>query len=549
MLSAQTIYTNAHVITLDDHNSRAQAFAVRDGRFVAVGAHDDMLAHRGTQTAVIDLHGQTVIPGLIDAHNHLLSTGKVLRAIPLFGSRSIAEVQNKLRERVASTPKGQWITGRGWDESLFVEGRSPTRHDLDAVAPDHPVVLYRVWNKLVCNSLALKLAGITHETVYPDTSILSLSKDALYLGQIVRDEHGEPTGLFTDRAKALIDKAMPPPTDDELQACIETACKAYNAVGLVGVVEPGLLPRDIRAFQRARERGALTVRVRMCLAGWGIAPLADEPQLKRRIEEMGVTSGFGDEWLTLDAIKFMPDGGVGDRTALMFEPYLDEPNNYGQTTLDLELFYELVQWAHDMGWAIETHACGDRMIELTAEAYADAVKRNPNPKARHRIHHAYLPTRKALQLMRESGAIAIVQPAFVYNLGESYIKSIGLERARRINPYRTYLMNSIPLAGSSDSAVTDYNPFVGLYAAVAHHTVLGTQYDQRENLTMWEALRAYTRGSAYVTFEEEVRGSLEAGKYADFVVLEQDLLTMPLEDVKGMKPTMTVVGGRVCYQR
>jgi predicted amidohydrolase YtcJ len=376
-----------------------------------------------------------------------------------------------------------------------------------------------------------------------------LSKDALYLGQIVRDEHGEPTGLFTGRAKAWIDKAMPPPTDDELQACIETACKAYNAVGLVGVVEPGLLPRDIRAFQRARERGALTVRVRMCLAGWGIAPLADEPQLKRRIEEMGVTSGFGDEWLTLDAIKFMPDGGVGDRTALMFEPYLDEPNNYGQTTLDLELFYELVQWAHDMGWAIETHACGDRMIELTAEAYADAVKRNPNPKARHRIHHAYLPTRKALQLMRESGAIAIVQPAFVYNLGESYIKSIGLERARRINPYRTYLMNSIPLAGSSDSAVTDYNPFVGLYAAVAHHTVLGTQYDQRENLTMWEALRAYTRGSAYVTFEEEVRGSLEAGKYADFVVLEQDLLTMPLEDVKGMKPTMTVVGGRVCYQR
>lgn len=327
----------------------------------------------------------------------------------------------------------------------------------------------------------------------------------------------------------------------------------------------------MRAFQR--ERDALTVRTRMCVAAWGIAPVEEESKLKERIEGMGVTSGFGDEWLKVDALKFMPDGGVGDRTALMYEPYLDEPNNYGQSVIDPEVFYDLVQWAHDLGWSIETHACGDRMIELTAEAYADAMKRTTSmvrqahhaghnedstlsgidttpskdkPRVRHRIHHAYLPTRRALQLMRESETIAIVQPAFIYNLGESYVKSIGLERARRMNSYRTYLMNGIPLAGSSDSPVTVFNPFVGLYAAVKHQTVLGTPFDQRENLTMMEALRAFTRGSAYVTFEEDVRGSIEVGKYADFVALADDLLTIPIGDVKDAKPTLTVVGGRVC---
>ncbi|MBI3732497.1 MAG: amidohydrolase [Chloroflexi bacterium] len=413
MVYADSIYLNAHIITVDRGGTRAQALAVRDGRFAAVGTDEQIKEWRGARTEVIDLRGQTVMPGLIDAHNHLLSTGRVLRAIPLFGARSIAEVKAKLRERAALTPQGQWISGRGWDESLFAEGRAPTRHDLDEVAPDHPVVLHRVWNKLVCNSLALQTAGITRETPDPP-------HDVLYAGRIARDEHGEPTGLFTDRAKQLIEKAMPPPSDAELQASIETACRAYNAAGITTVVEPGLLPREIRAFQQVRERGRLTVRSRLCVAAWGMAPLEEEARLKDRIEGMGVTSGFGDEWLKVDAIKFMPDGGVGDRTALMFEPYLNEPGTgeaarthhsvneqatrarlrpYGQHVVDPELFYEMVQWAHDQGWSVETHACGDRMIELTAEAYADAVKRNPAPRVRHRIHHAYLPTARDLLVL------------------------------------------------------------------------------------------------------------------------------------------------------
>ena len=189
-------------------------------------------------------------------------------------------------------------------------------------------------------------------------------------------------------------------------------------------------------------------------------------------------------------------------------------------------------------------------LQMAAEAGAEALfkgVRNPQARVRHRIHHAYLPTARALELMRTSETIAILQPAFIYNLGESYIKSLGLNHARRMNPYRTYLMNAITLAGSSDSAVTDYNPWVGLYAAVKHQTVLGTPFDQRENLTTAEALRIYTRGSAYVTFEEAVMGSIETGKYADFVVVAEDVLTMPPDELKDVKPQMTAVGGKVVF--
>src|SRR5439155_11390971 len=215
MVDADSIYLNANVLTLDESNPRARAFAVIGGKFDAVGTDEQVRAQRSAHTDLNDLHGQTVIPGLIDAHNHMLSTGKILRALPLFGARSLVDVQRKLRARAAGTPKGEWIVGRGWDESLLAESRAPTRHDLDVAAPDHPVVLHRVWNKLVCNSLALKRAGISRQTVYPAPGA---EPSALYAGQIVRDMHGEPTGLFTDRAKQLIERAIPPPSDAELDA-------------------------------------------------------------------------------------------------------------------------------------------------------------------------------------------------------------------------------------------------------------------------------------------------------------------------------------------
>ena len=218
------------------------------------------------------------MPGLIDAHNHLLATGRMLREVQLYDTRAMPEIVERVAARVRETPTGEWVVGRGWDESLLAEGRHPTRHDLDAVSPDHPVVIHRVWNKLVCNSAALRAAGIDRETPDPPA-------DVLYSGSFERDEAGEPTGLFRDRAKELITDHIPEPTEEERVAAIETACRAYNAVGLTGVAEPGLYPEEIRAFDRAKREGKLTVRTEMLMAAWGFGAPETEEGLEERFAE------------------------------------------------------------------------------------------------------------------------------------------------------------------------------------------------------------------------------------------------------------------------
>jgi predicted amidohydrolase YtcJ len=257
-LAPDLILVNGAIHTVDDANPRASAVAIRDGRFVAVG-DTEILDLAGPLTRVEDLGRAAVVPGLIDAHNHLQATGRMLREVQLYDTRAILESVARVAARVRETPRGEWVVGRGWDESLLREGRHPARHDLDAVSPENPVVIHRVWNKLVCNSAALRAAGIDRETPDPPA-------DVLYGGSFERDEEGEPTGLFRDRAKELITNHIPKPTEEERVAAVAAACRAYYAVGLTGVAEPGLYPPEIRAFDRARREGALTVRTDMLMA-------------------------------------------------------------------------------------------------------------------------------------------------------------------------------------------------------------------------------------------------------------------------------------------
>lgn len=543
---AETILCNGKIITMDPRLPQAEAVAIREGRLIGVGANLEMMQLAGAETRVLDLQGKTVLPGLIDAHNHLLSTGQqVIRQLSLYDARSIAEIVERVRDRVAVTPPGVWIKGRGWDESLLREGRFPTRWDLDAVSPDHPVVLHRVWNMLVANSYALRLAGISRETPDPP-------KEMLYAGRIDRDpETREPTGVIRDWAKLLFEKVIPSESMEELEETIKMTGQAYLRAGITSVVEPGLFPHEIRAYQNLYRRKELPLRVSLCLAGWGFSKATDlsNEQLKTRLEGMGIYSGFGDHWLRIDAVKMMPDGGVGDRTAAMYTPYAGEPDNYGQFVVDPAEYHEAVQWCHDRGWSVETHACGDRMTDIVSEAYVTAYQRKNTPHIRHRVHHAYLPTPKALELMARHGIIAIMNPPFLYNLGESYIKSLGYERASRMKPMRTYLDRGIPLAGSSDSPVTDYNPFVGIHAAVNRRTVTGTPLEQDEQISIEDALRMYTLGSAQVTFEEHRKGSVEIDKLADLIVIDRDILALPKETLKDVQVEMTMVEGKIVYQK
>jgi predicted amidohydrolase YtcJ len=540
-LAPDLVLVNGRMHTIDERVPLASAIAVRDGRIVAVGGNDEIRALAGAATVVEDLGGTTVVPGLIDAHNHLLHTGRMLHEVQLFDTRSIPEIVSRVAARVAETAPGEWIVGRGWDESLLAERRHPTRHDLDAVSPENPVVIHRVWNKLVCNSAALRAAGIDRETPDPPA-------DVLYSGSFERDEQGEPTGLFRDRAKEMVTDHVPPPTGEERAAAIAAASRAYNAVGLTGVAEPGLYPEEIRAFVRAKREGKLTVRTDMLMAAWGFGAPETEVGLEERFTSLGVEGGMGDDLLRLEGIKLMIDGGMSDRTARMSTPYQDEPENRGTWVVEPERLKQLIRWVHDLGWPMDIHTCGDEAQETVVQAFAAAQRDNPKPWLRHRVHHAYFPTPAALEAMAEARISAVVSSPFLTNLGEGFVNSVGAERASGAMPMRTYLNAGVPLAGSSDSYITDFNPWVGMHAAVNRTTVTGRDLGKaREGLTAEEALHSYTLGGAFATGREDRQGSLTPGKLADIVVLDRDPLAIPPDELDQVRVTATMLGGEWVY--
>ena len=528
---------NANVITMASDRQAAEAIAILGDRIVAVGSGAEIRALAGPGAVVEELGGATVLPGLIDAHNHLLATGQILQQVQLYDCRSIDDILDRVAAAASETPSGQWILGRGWDESLLAEGRHPTRRDLDRVAPDHPVVLHRVWNRLVANSRAMELAGISRET--PDPPAVQP-----YAGGFERDADGEPTGLFRDRAKELITSVVPEPSLDELVGAIGTACREYNRFGITAVSEPGLSPVQIRAFHEAALRGVLTVRTAMSISGWGFGAQSEDALIRDRLAGIGVMGGFGDDLLWLDGVKLMPDGGAGDRTARMYEPYEGEPDNRGTWTVPPDELVEHIQWAHEHGYAMDIHTCGDEAQDVVVRAFARAQETSPNPRLRHRVHHAYLPTVETLTLMAEHRIPAVVSNPFLWSLGESYRTSLGDERAARMMPMRTYLERGVQLAGSSDSPVATHNPWIGITTAIARTTVKGTVLGADQCLTSDEALRMYTTGGAFVLNRESSLGTLEPGKLADLIVLDDDPRDLDSTELMNVEPRAAMVGGR-----
>ena len=534
---ADRVLVNGNVLTMAGDGLPASAIAIAGDRIVAVGSGAEIRELAGPGTVVEDLRGATVLPGLIDAHNHLLMTGQILQQVQLYDCRSIDDLLGRVKTAVERTPPGQWILGRGWDESLLAEGRHPTRRDLDRVAPDHPVVLHRVWNRLIANSRAIELAGISRETPDP-------SADQPYAGGFERDADGEPTGLFRDRAKELITSAVPQPTLDELVAAIRTACREYNRLGITAVSEPGLSPEQMRAFHEAALRGELTVRTAMSIAGWGFGAQSEDALIGERVAGLGVMGGFGNDLLWLDGVKLMPDGGAGDRTARMYQPYEGEPDNRGTWTVPPDELVEQIQWSHERGYAMDIHTCGDEAQDVVVRAFARAQESAPNPRLRHRVHHAYLPTDEALGLMAKHRIPAVVSNPFLWSLGESYRLSLGDERAARMMPMRTYLERGVPLAGSSDSPVATHNPWIGIAIALSRTTVQGTILGAEQSLTQVEALRMYTVGGAFVINREASLGTLERGKCADLVVVDRDPRELEPDALTTFEPRATMVAGR-----
>lgn len=526
------ILVNGRFVTADAAFSIAEAVVIAGGRIVAVGPRGAVEALAAPETVIDDLGGATVLPGLIDAHTHMLHTGTLLRNVTLYDCRTIDDLLRRVRERARITPPGAWIVGRGWDESLLAERRYPTRWELDDAAPDHPVVLNRVWNKLVCNSRALAIAGIDRSTPQPTGEA--------YAGGFDVDERGEPTGLFRDNAKQLILSHVPTPTRGELIDTLAGACRAYNRVGITSAADPGLTPEEFGVYAACRAAGSLTVRSHLMVGAWGFFPPGRD--YHAIIDGLGVAAGFGDAMMRYDAVKFMVDGGIGDRTAAVSAPY--RAGGTGTMIVPADQLMREVRWCHDRDWPVECHTCGDRAQAAVVEAIVAAQDAAPKPHLRHRVHHAYMPDDETVAKMAAYGIPAVIQPGFLHGLGESFIASLGTERASGMVPARRYLDAGVPLAGSSDSSVADYNPFVGIWSAIARETAAGTTLGLSEALTREEAIRLYTSGGAHAIREEASRGTIAVGNLADFVVLDRDILACPTDEVRAITPVRTIVAGR-----
>lgn len=534
-----TILTNGSIYTIDEAFTIAEAVAIRDHRVVATGPASDIRSLAESETRIVDLAGATVIPGMIDAHNHLLNTSLMLTELQLYDTRSIQDILNRIARAAVAAEPGAWIVGRGWDETLLKEQRYPTRWELDEVAPENPVMLWRVWNKLVCNSAALRIAGIDKDSPQPSGS--------LYAGGFDVQIDGEPTGLFRDRAKRMISDHVPEPDLIRKLAALSQGCKTYNALGLTGVIEPGLFSDDLRLYQLARDKGDLTVRTGAMLAAWGYTRPELEPDIERWISGYGIHSGFGDDLFWIDGAKMCPDGGVGDRTARFYEPYINDPGNLGQWVIDPVDFPRHALFLHNLGYSIDTHTCGTAAQDVAARAYAAAQRANPNPHLRHRMHHAYFPSTEAIEIMAEHGFGAFVSASFIRNLGDSFVNSVGPERAAKVMPMRTYLEAGVPVAGTSDSPVSDHNPWTGIWGLVTRRTISGHQFDQDECLTMDEALRAYTIWPATVLGQEDRTGSLEPGKHADLSILSANPFDVNIDEVLKITANRTMVNGQWVY--
>jgi len=536
---ASLVLLNGRVITVNEDFTVAEAVAVRRGLIAAVGSNSEMEGLIGEGTEVVDLRGRTVMPGIIDSHLHMLGTGLTLSMIDCRTPpvNSIAEMVGAVKTKAEEVEPGDWIQGRGWDQAKLEEHRNPTRWDLDEASPENPVQLTRTCGHVVVvNSKALEIAGITRDTQQPVGGI------------IVKDGSEEPTGLLLERpAFWTVLKHVPPPDLDRKIEAIKLASQAFSEAGLTGVIEPGIGPEDMVAYQRALGDGGLTVRVNMMLRDVE----GDEPVegSLRRIEGFPMTTGYGSEMLRFLGLKLLIDGGIGGRTALLREPYEGEPDNYGLLTMPEEKLQRLVDAGNLRGMLVGVHCAGGRAMDIVLEAFEETDRKRPIAGRRFTLIHAYQPSEENFERCRRLGVVVASQPSFLYYLGDSYYENVGPARSRWLKPHRAWLDEGIVVAAGTDSPVTPYPPFVSLWAAVARRTeVRGTQMGTEQRVSREEAIRMYTVNGAYLSFEEDLKGSVEPGKLADLIVIDRDILTCPEDKIKETKVLRTILGGKTVYR-
>ena len=530
--AADLIITHANIWTVDPSRPRAQAVAILGDRIVAVGSDQEINAWRGPQTHVLDAGGKLLLPGFNDAHVHFVDGGASLDSVQLKDAASPQEFARRIGEQAKKIGKGEWVLNGEWDETRWTPSDLPTKELVDPLTPDTPVLVSRYdGHESLANSIVLRLAGITAQTPDPPG------------GVIVRDARGNPTGVVKDAAQDLVFKVVPPPTHDQLVKVTRRAMSHAASLGVTSVQHMNPDYEDIAVYSELLERGELITRIYA-------APLI--PQVDDQVK-IGIRHGFGGPYLRLGALKAYADGSLGAATAYFFEPYLNTPNNRGllsDTMQPLSLMRDRMMKADAAGLQLCTHAIGDQGISIILDLYSDIVKAHGESDRRFRIEHAQHVAAKDFDRFAELHVIASVQPYHAIDDGRWAESRIGHDRASRTYAFRTFLDHKVRLAFGTDWSVAPLNPMLGLYAAVTRATLDGKNpngWFPEQKLTVAESVEAYTMGSAYAEFQDQVKGSITPGKLADLVILSDDLFSIPAEKIREVKVLKTFVGGKIVY--
>jgi predicted amidohydrolase YtcJ len=524
----ELILHHANILTVDPSRPRAEAVAIAGGRFLAVGSNSQITALATSGTRSLSLEGKTVVPGFIDAHSHPASSGlRHLREVDC-DLRSIQAIQQAIRERADKTPAGQWILGFKYDDTKTEEGRRLRREDLDAAAPNHPVFIsHRGGHTAYVNSMAIRAAGVPEDIADPPGGHFDRDPASRRLNGGLRETATQP---FRTKIPTGY-------TRQDRQEGVKLISRMMNRAGVTSVHDTGGGPEDLRAYQDAREAGELGLRV-YCLIGYAALD---------RMIAAGVRTGLGDEWVRVGAVKLMCDGSISERTARLSQPYIGRKDDFGILVTPEPELYAQARKAHEAGWQIGTHANGDVAIDITLRVYERLQKEKPRKDPRFRIEHCTLLNDSLIRRIRDLGVIPNPFSTYVYYHGEK-MREYGAERLENMFAVRSLLDAGVRVTQSSDYPPGPFEPMMALQSSVTRMDSKGNAWGARQRISVEEAIRVGTLHGAYASFEERLKGSIEAGKLADLVVLGRDPMKADPMTLIQIPVERTMVGGRWVYE-
>jgi predicted amidohydrolase YtcJ len=531
---------NASILTVDDARPRARALAVHHGRVFALSDADDADGLRAETE--IDADGAALVPGFGDAHNHMAWYGQSLSEVDLTGLAALEALYDRIAERAATLPADAFVIGAGYDHTAI--GGHPHRTALDRAGGGRPVVLkHRSGHVTTVNSPVLDRIGVLGGTATVPEG-----------GVVVRDEDGDPTGTLEEQAQNLVNALLVPYSVGTLASAVAAASRVYAAEGLTHVTDCGIAagwvgrsPLELAAYQQARADGELNVRVQLMPVMDALHPITGHRDDPHRLGlDLGMRSGFGDEWLRIGPVKVFMDGSLVARTAAMLEPFRDR-HSHGYLQDDPELLRTRILDAHASGWRVAAHAIGDRAVDLLLDVFTEAFARNPRPDARPRIEHAAVTSPEQVARMASLGVTPVPQPRFLYEIGDTMAEAVGPDRAGSLYRHASFLRAGMRVPGSSDRPVAAGAPLLGMQSMVQRQTATGAVIGPDERVDAATALRAYTLDTAWTAGEEHSRGSLTPGKLADFVLLSDDPTAVPADRIGSIDVLATYLGGKCLH--